>query len=246
MPKTQVRRRSKPPAGLTPAAEDYLKAIFALQQEDAPVTPLAIARRMKVSPPSATGMIQKIRSLGLVRHTHYGDVALTPAGRKVALEILRHHRLIELYLHRALGYSWDEVHEEAERLEHVISEDFEDRITKYLGNPTHDPHGAPIPSKNGALKPGKAAPLTATGAGRRIVIRRVMEGDPEALRYLARLGVLPGVVLKVLEVQPFNGPIRVRLAGGKEHFIGHELAGTILVSAPTPRRRTTRREYANE
>jgi DtxR family Mn-dependent transcriptional regulator len=209
--------------------EDYLKAIYALEERMGTVTPLAVARRMKVSPPSATGMIQKIRSLGLARHTQYGDVALTPAGRKVALEILRHHRLIELYLHKALGYTWDEVHEEAERLEHVISEDFEDRIAQALGNPTHDPHGSPIPTKNGEVRQARLDSLADMSGGQTVTIARVPQTDPEILRYLSRLGLAPGVTVQVLEVQPFKGPIRIRVEG-RTHYLGHELAEAIYVS----------------
>src|SRR5438874_11138705 len=208
--------------------QDYLKTIYKLSQSGE-VTTSAVAEHMNVSPASATNMIKKFAELKLVRHTPYQGVELTPAGRKVALEVIRHHRLLELYLTEALGYSWDQVHAEAEELEHHISEAFEDKIAATLGQPTHDPHGDPIPTREGQVDERRHQTLAQQpSVGRSAVVRRVSDENAERLRYLAELGLRPEVTLTVLERAPFQGPIRLRV-GRKELNIGPELAQAIFV-----------------
>lgn len=211
--------------------EDYLKSIYKLQQAHGRVPTSAVAQRMHVSDASATNMIKRLADLGLAHHHPYRGVELTPSGIKVALEVIRHHRLIELYLKEALGYSWDQVHAEAERLEHHISEEFEDRIDAALGYPTVDPHGDPIPRRDGTVDDAYLPRLTNLQPGERAVIRRVSDRDAEMLRYLAQLGLYPGVEVYVREKAPFNGPLFVRV-GEVEHVLGHDLASMIGVEAP--------------
>lgn len=210
--------------------QDYLKAICQLGAGGAEVSTSAIAERLAVSPASVTNMMKKLADLRLVRHLPYQGVELTPAGRKVALEVIRHHRLLELYLAESLGYSWDQVHAEAEKLEHHISEEFEDRIAASLGNPTRDPHGDPIPTRAGELDEHRHRSLAELPpAGKAGTVRRVSDQSPERLRYLAELGLRPEAHFTVLERAPFNGPIRLRL-GAKEVSVGVELAQEIYVT----------------
>lgn len=192
------------------------------------MTTSAIADRLQVSPASVTAMIKRLAERGLLRHRRYQGVELTDAGLDVALEVIRHHRLLEAYLHKSLGMSWDKVHDEAEVLEHAISEELEDRICKVLGDPTHDPHGDPIPPKKGKHKVVHHSPLrdVANGPAR---VERVSDRDPAVLRYLAKLGLKPGAKITVDEKTPFGGPVWVRV-GRKRHAIGRELAGLIYVS----------------
>jgi DtxR family Mn-dependent transcriptional regulator len=213
---------------ITRAVEDYLKVIYKLQQSGSRVSTAAIAAKLDVAQASVTGMIKKLAEMKLASYTPYYGVRLTPEGEKVALEIIRHHRLLELYLAEAMGYSWDKVHEEAERLEHVISEEFEERMDELLGRPTHDPHGAPIPTKDGKVEESEAMPLSEVPAGARVAIKRVSDQNAEKLRYLADLGLTPKVELVVVEKAPFNGPILVRI-GDREEHLGRELASEILV-----------------
>ena len=217
---------------ITQAIEDYLKTIYLLGQ-GGEVATSAIALKLKVSPPSVTGMVKKLAEMKLLRYTRYQGVELTPAGEKIALEVVRHHRLLELYLQEALGYPWDKVHEEAEKLEHVISEEFEDRIAEALGWPETDPHGHPIPTKDGVLPAVAVRQLLAVETGQSATVRQVSDGDPGMLRYLASLGFFPGATVQVLEKAPFEGPLRVRV-GEAEHAVGRELARHVLVSAATP------------
>jgi DtxR family Mn-dependent transcriptional regulator len=200
---------------ITPPIEDYLKAIYevAHEGEQGRATTSGIADRMSVSAASATNMMQKLAEMKLVEYRPYHGVALTPTGKKIALEVIRHHRLIELYLAEALGYSWDEVHDEAERLEHVISEEFEDRIDAMLGHPTQDPHGDPIPSKSG-LVPGRFhRPLVEVDPGESVMIQRVYDRDGEVLRRLASLDLVPGV--RVTVVERAAGEITVEREAGR-------------------------------
>ncbi len=214
---------------LSQAVEDYLKVIYKLQQENKRVTTTDLARAMKVSPASVTNMIKKLAKMRLVQHTSYQGVGLTKAGEKVALEVVRHHRLLELYLKEALGYSWDQVHDEAEKLEHHISEEFEEKIFEALGRPAFDPHGDPIPTKEGEIHATDFDPLSDAEPGDVLVIRRVDDGDPELLRYLEGLGLLPMVTIEVMGKQPFNGPLTVRV-GDVHHALGRELASNIFVA----------------
>lgn len=188
---------ARPP--LTEAQEDYLKHLFLLEEAlGGPVPTQALAERLSVKPPSVTEMLKKLKALGLLEHEPYRGARLTERGRRVALEVLRHHRLLEAYLHQALGYGWEEVHQEAERLEHVISEDLEERIAEYLGHPPFDPHGDPIPTKDLTLPPSKALPLTEAPLGRARVARALAQ-DRGTLNLLARLGLVPGKPLRILE-----------------------------------------------
>jgi DtxR family Mn-dependent transcriptional regulator len=212
---------------LTASTGDYLKAIFDLGIGGGLVSSSSLADRMGVSAPSVTAMTQRLAEQGYASYVPYQGVRLTEKGREAALELLRHHRLLELYLEQALGYPWDRVHEEAEKLEHTISEEFEDRIDAVLGHPTEDPHGHPIPPKTGRYREEPLQSLWAAGSGR-LVVRRVSDRDPEVLRYLARMGIRPGVELTVTERAPFDGPLTIRLAG-VEQVLGERLAEQIFV-----------------
>jgi DtxR family transcriptional regulator, Mn-dependent transcriptional regulator len=213
---------------LSQAIEDYLKAIHFLHLTEKRVSTSAIAERLGVAQASVTGMIKKMAEMKLVEHSPYQGVELTTAGEKIALEIIRHHRLLELYLAEAMGYSWDKVHDEAEKLEHVISEEFEDKIDEFLGRPTADPHGAPIPTKDGQMPAVTCFVLSQAEAGDRVVVRMVSDRDPEKLRYLGKIGLFPNIEIDVLEKAPFNGPVHIRI-NEVSHHLGRELADVILV-----------------
>ena len=201
-----------PPApsgkAITSAVEDYLKALFELG--DKRVKTQLLADALAVSPASVTGMLRKLAELRLVDYERYQGASLTAAGRKVALETIRHHRLIETYLAEALGYAWFDVHDEAEKLEHHISEEFEDRIAAALGHPTHDPHGDPIPSREGVVPAHVGTPLSEHAVGARLVVTRVTVKEREVLRYLDDHGVRPGSELDLLEHDPLGGTLTVR------------------------------------
>ncbi len=214
---------------ITQAVQDYLKIIFKLANNGKAVSTNAIAERLQISQASVTGMIKKLSDLKLVTHRPYYGVELTQTGRKIALEIIRHHRLLELYLAEALGYSWDRVHDEAEKLEHVISEEFEDKMAKILGNPTADPHGAPIPSKDGLIEERTLECLSVIDAGQKVQVKEVSDKDPEMLRYLGDIGIFPDVMIDVMEKAPFGGPLLIKVAG-KEYNLGERLTDNILVS----------------
>ena len=212
------------------AIQDYAKAIYALQQraDGHPVATNDLADRLGVTPASVSAMLKKLADRDLVEHVPYRGVMLTAAGARVALEVLRHHRLLELYLAEHLGVPWDRVHEEAEALEHVISEDLEARIAAKLGKPTHDPHGDPIPNVDLEIDEGHAHALETleTGATGRFV--RVSDSDPEMLRYLDQRGVRLGDTLEVVDRQPFGGPLTVRF-GDELHTLGGGLAAAMRV-----------------
>jgi DtxR family Mn-dependent transcriptional regulator len=210
------------------AVEDYLKIIYKLQEEHEIASTTAIARRMGSSPAAATKMIKYLAELSLLEHAPYQGARLTRTGERVALEIIRHHRLLELYLHRALGYGWDEVDAEAEKLEHHISEEFEDRIERLLDFPSEDPHGEPIPTREGAIGPRRGTSLAEAEPGAVLVIRRVNDDSPDVLRYLSGIGIRLGAHVHVLEKQPFNGPITVAI-GESVTPMGRELAGHVFV-----------------
>ncbi len=177
-------------------------------------------------------MVKKLAEMKLLQHTPYQGVKLTDAGEKIALEVIRHHRLLELYLSEALGYGWDEVDAEADRLEHVISKEFEDRIDKMLGHPTIDPHGDPIPTKDGNIAKGDYWQLSQVESGQTVVIRQVNDQSSEMLRYLESLGLKPKVIVEVLDRAPFNGPLQVRVGEGKEVALGLEVADQVYVVSP--------------
>jgi DtxR family transcriptional regulator, Mn-dependent transcriptional regulator len=221
--------RSHEHTQVSDAIEDYAKAIYSLEtQTHAPVTTNALADRLEVTAASASAMVKKLAERGLVEHQPYRGVRLTAAGRRIALEVLRHHRLLELYLAEHLGVPWDRVHEEAEALEHVLSEDLEQRIAAKLGNPTHDPHGDPIPGVDLTIDEGTTDSLAALTVGDRGAFARVSDSDPEMLRYLADRGVRLGDHIEVIEKQPFDGPVSIRVRG-KVHVLGGRLAGAIRV-----------------
>ena len=217
----------------SPAVEDYLKTVYELQQEEETVSTSGLAKAMGTSAAAASKMFKYLAELRLLDHTPYQGVRLTSAGEKVALEVIRHHRLLELYLYQALGYRWDEVDAEAEKLEHHISEEFEERIDRLLDFPATDPHGHPIPTRDGLIAPQRGIPLPEVEEGATVVILRVRDSDPEALRYLDRLEMRLASVLNIVEKQPFNGPITIRV-GGVTHSIGRELAGHVFVEKFVP------------
>jgi DtxR family Mn-dependent transcriptional regulator len=217
--------------GLSSSIEDYVTTIWRLSEDGGQATGLAIATALGVSQASVTGMCKRLDSLGLVSYEPYQAVELTEAGRAVALENVRHHRLIELFLHRALDMPWDEVHEEAEILEHHISERLEARIAAWLDNPQFDPHGDPIPQLDGSMPALDCTKLSAVEPNTKATVQRVTAGDPERLRYLAQLGVQPGRSIVVLQHAPFDGPVTLRNEEGEEHAIARELAEVIDVDA---------------
>lgn len=214
-------------AQVTAAMQDYLKAVYRLQEAGS-VTTQRLAEELGVSGPSVTNMVKRLAELGLLRHAKYHGAELTEAGERIALEVTRHHRLIERFLVERLGFGWDEVHEEADRLEHHISEALEARLDASLGHPAVDPHGDPIPSREGAVAEVGGDRLADLAAGERGVVRRVSDRDPAQLRYLASLGLVPGAVVELVAILPFDGPLRIRVAG-VEHVIGRSLAGAIAV-----------------
>ena len=213
---------------LTHAAEDYLKSIYKLQEKGGKVSTGILAAYLKVKPASATGMIKKLKTMNLVSHERYRGVTLTEAGKAIALEIIRHHRLLELYLFKALGVPWDGVHDEAEKLEHVISEDMEARMDEFLGYPTADPHGAPIPDKNGVVAQTEHIPMTALRNGQSCIVAEVSDTDPALLRHLGSFNLYPGTAFRVKEVAPFEGPFIIDIAG-QQVVIGREVAKHIFV-----------------
>jgi DtxR family Mn-dependent transcriptional regulator len=214
---------------LTVAVQDYLKAIYALEAAGERVTTSALAARMRVAAPSATAMTKRLAELGLVERAPYRGVALTESGRLGALEVLRHHRLLERYLADRLGLSLDEVHAEADRLEHALSEELEAKIDAELGYPTHDPHGDPIPDRELRLEAERDRTLVDLEPGERASVSRVPDGDPELLRYLTELGLVPGSDVELLTLAPFEGPVTVRTGNG-EHAISRQLADRIAAA----------------
>lgn len=216
-------------ADITPAAQDYLKAIYGLQSAGERVTTSALAERMSVSAPSATAMTKRLAELGLVERAPYRGVELTERGRLGALEVLRHHRLLERYLVDRLGLSLDEVHAEAELLEHALSEELEARIDAELGFPTHDPHGDPIPDRELRVEAASGRSLLDLAPGAPAVISRVPDGDAKLLRYLEELALVPGRDAEIVSVAPFGGPVTVRTGSG-EHAISRELAERIVAA----------------
>ncbi len=213
---------------LSQSVEDYLKAIYILETEGEGATTTNIAEILDVSSASVTNMLKRLAGMNFIEHKSYHGASLTEAGKKIALEILRHHRLLELYLKEIMGYSWDEVHEEAEKLEHHISEQFEDKIAELLDNPTHDPHGDPIPTKDGVVPEMASLSVCDADENKPYLIGRVKDQDPELLRYLEKTGVIPGVKITILEKAPFEGPIRVLLEE-EEKMLGFTIAKQIYL-----------------
>ncbi len=210
------------------AIEDYLKAIYNIQQENGKVATTTLAKKMSIAPASATGMIKRLSDLKLVTYEKYQGVKLTRSGEQIALEVIRHHRLIELFLAEALGLPWDKVHDEAEKWEHVLSDEVEERIDQLLGYPTRDPHGAPIPGRDGKMPELNDVQLTDLIKGQQAAIVQVNSKNPELLRYLGSMALYPDTVLVVLEVAPFDGPVTIEV-DGKQHILGRKVAENIFV-----------------
>jgi DtxR family transcriptional regulator, Mn-dependent transcriptional regulator len=216
------------------AIEDYLKTIYTLAETESPVSTSRIAEARAVKPASATNMIQRLDKLNLVHYEKHYGVTLTETGEKIALEVIRHHRLIELYLIEALGFSWDEVHEQADVLEHVISEKLEERIAAALGHPTLDPHGDPIPAKDGTIIRVDAQPLSSFSVGSTVYVARIVDdADSERLRYLGQLGLTPGTAVRVVGREPFDGPVKIAV-GEETAVIGYTLAQSIMATSDKP------------
>jgi DtxR family transcriptional regulator, Mn-dependent transcriptional regulator len=239
MTKSQLRQTYS----LSEAVEDYLKAIYLIREtslssgnELPRVTTTELADHLGVAPASVTGMIKKLAELGLIEHAPYHGVILTSTGEHIALELVRHHRLIELYLTHIMGFTWDEVHDQADALEHVISEELEDRLAGLLGDPTYDPHGDPIPTKGGVLPDVAARPLSEQEPSivQRLVISRVLTQDPDRLRYLADLHLIPGTCIRFVSRAPFGGPLSLQRKEddetGAQCILSPEIASLLLTT----------------
>src|SRR5438270_11593630 len=213
----------------TVAVEDYAKAIYALSHDgrDAVAT-TALAERLDVTPASASAMVKRLDEMGLARHAPYHGVELTDRGLQLALEVIRHHRLLELYLAESLGVPWDRVHDEAEVLEHVLSEELEELIAAKLGDPTRDPHGDPIPTRDLEIEEDHTEGFDALEPGGRGTFVRISDSDPQMLRYLAERGISPGDPFEIVDKQPFGGPLFARF-GEQVHVIGGALAARMRV-----------------
>ncbi len=212
------------------ATEDYLKTIYSLSEGEEAASTSAIADRLGVAPGSVTGMVKRLAELGLVEHVPYYGARLTERGEQQAVRLIRRHRVLELFLVDVLRYTWDRVHEEADRLEHAATDELIDRMAAVLGEPARDPHGAPIPASVGRFVEWHYPTLGEMQVGTRGVLRRVEDENPEALRYLAQLELVPGAEVEVLERAPFGGPLRLQV-GGRERFVGVELARSLEVEA---------------
>ncbi len=208
--------------------ENYLKAIYTIQGEMDKVATTTLAKRLAIAPASVTGMIKKLSEMNLITYEKYQGVKLTLAGQKIALEVIRHHRLIELFLAEALGVPWDKVHAEAEKWEHVLSEDIEERIDELLGFPTHDPHGSPIPDRNGEMPESSDILLSDMRPQQRGVIVEVCDRNPELLRYLGNMALYPKTNIMVLKIEPFEGPLTLDV-DGTTHTLGRKVAQQIFV-----------------
>lgn len=213
----------------TQAVEDYLKTIYDLQRGGTPVTTSAIAARLSVSPGTVTGMVKKLASLNLLTHESYRGVLVTEAGRRIAVEVIRHHRLVERYLHEAMGVPWDQVHAEAEKWEHILSDVVEERMDEILGSPTTDPHGSPIPTPELELLEVDHPMLASLEAGESARVAEVGDEDAAMLRYFAELGLFPGAFVEVLAIAPFEGPITLRV-DGTECSIGQRAAEQVFMT----------------
>ncbi len=211
------------------SVEDFLKAVFTLQQQSDRVSTNTLRDALNITAPSVTDMAQRLVSAGLVDYQKYRGVVLTEAGREIALRVIRRHRLIELYLMRELGYELREVHGEAERLEHVVSDHFVEAIARKLGNPEIDPHGDPIPSPEGVITQREAVPLTELERGAKATISRLKTSDPEMLQHMLDRGFVLNAQIEVIARDPFQGPITARV-DGKRRVIGHRVAENILVA----------------
>lgn len=219
------------PPELTASVEDYLKAIYDLELSGPTATTTDIAQRLAVAPASVTGMARRLAQQGLIAHEPYHGITLTEAGRRVALRTLRRHRVLEAYLVHALHYGWDRVHVEAERLEHAVSDELIDRMAETIGEPIVDPHGAPIPARDGTIDETRHPSLADIATGSRTRILRVADEDPAMLQYLAKLGLVPGADIVVAARAPFDGPITLKV-GMKRRVVGPAVAAHIIVAQP--------------
>ncbi len=217
----------------TEAVEDFLKTVYKLQRQHDTVPTSVLANELGIKPPSVTEMAKKLADHGLLKYERYKGIQLTDPGLRIALEVIRHHRLIEMYLIEALGYSWDEVHDEADRLEHVISEQFEARIAAMLGHPNHDPHGDPIPALDGTVPRQDLIKISESRPGTTYLAHRIMDQSPDTLRYLADLGLVPGARITVTSIEPLKGPIHL-LIEDSAFIISYEVA-THIYLRPYPR-----------
>jgi len=213
--------------------QDYVKTIYALQHEQRPVSNGALKTQLNISAPAVSEMIQHLVRLNLVHYEPYQGVELTPAGERVALEVIRHHRLLELYLYEALGVPWDEVHAEAEQLEHALSANLAERIADRLGQPQFDPHGAPIPSRDLRVPERQGCSLSNAPLNQPLQIVEVDDASPELLRYLATLNLVPGHSIVLVERAPFDGPLHVQV-GNRVHAIGQQTAAAVWVREIAP------------
>jgi DtxR family Mn-dependent transcriptional regulator len=221
---TAAIRSPQPP--LTRSVEDYLKSVFHLTSQGGFATTSDIAAMLEIAPPSVSGMMKRLSETGLIEHVPYRGVQLTAQGRRAALQMIRRHRILEVYLTSKLGYDWGDVHVEAERLEHAVSEKLIERMADALGEPRYDPHGAPIPTAAGEIEEAELITLAAAPVGAAVVLRQVGDEDPARLRYLAEQGLTPGTHLTVVERQPFNGPTTVASSSGTR-VVGQELAALL-------------------
>jgi DtxR family transcriptional regulator, Mn-dependent transcriptional regulator len=217
-------REPQPP--LTRSVEDYLKSIYHLTSQGGFATTSDIAAMLEIAPPSVSGMMKRLSETGLIEHVPYRGVQLTSQGRRAALQMIRRHRVLEVYLTQQLGYDWGDVHAEAERLEHAVSEKLIDRMAGALGDPRYDPHGAPIPTAAGEIEEAELITLADARVGAELALRQVGDEDPARLRYLAEQGLLPGTRMAVLDRQPFNGPTTVRI-GAETRVVGKDLAAML-------------------
>jgi len=224
----RAARAAKPAAKVSAPVEDYLKAIYELERNGAPAGTNEIALRLAIAPASVSGMIRRLARQRLLAHERYRGVTLTEAGRRVAVRIVRRHRVIEAYLTRALGFSWDRVHDEAERLEHAASEELVDRMAAAIGEPATDPHGAPIPTRDGRIVARPVLTLSALAPRERGRVVEVGDEDANRLRFLGEVGLTPGARVQMLERSQVSGAVRLRI-GSREHTIGTVLADTVLV-----------------
>ena len=216
---------------LSRSVEDYLKAVYRLTEREEDAATSDIAERLGVAPASVTGMIKRMAESGLLEHEPYRGARLTERGRQAALAVMRRHRIIESYLINKLAYDWSSVHEEAERLEHAVSDELIERMAFALGEPRYDPHGAPIPTRDGVIERPAYVRLADVNEGARVTLRQVGDDDSERLRYLKGIGLVPMVEMQVLDKQPFGGPITVRVGttDTRDRVIGTELASSLFV-----------------
>ncbi len=219
---------------LTEAVADYLKVIYDLTCGEGRAGTTQIAARLGVAPASVTGMLKRLAAgqPPLVEYHRHHGARLTPAGRRTALEVIRNHRLLEQFLHQRLGYRWDEVHAEADRLEHVISDELAGRIAVALGNPSHDPHGEPIPASDLSLPPLPSTRLSELRPGQEAVVAHVTDTDPDFLRYLSEIGLTPQTQVTVLDYSPYDGNLTVQVDGGEAQVLGPKVTGSVVVENP--------------